>query len=194
MKTLKILASIIAISFVIVGCGEDNDTTFTRIADEHGVKESSIIYTYGKSHWEKEHGEKLPADFKINLWENSLDENKGKGKVTGDTIPGNRLTVLTVNNNDYYVSDRETASMGWINKSKIIDNSILKKIYKEQARNELLAIRKADTKYNPTYQWKEHLAEVERLKKMSMEDIANKYNISDDELQYIIYQGALNMW
>lgn len=169
-------------------------TTQTKKINYSGVNEGDLISTYGKNHWEKEYGEKLPNDFKINLWEKSLDHGKSKGKVTGHTIPGNMLVVLTVNSNDYYVSDRETATMGWISKIQMRDISEKKKIFRNKTNSEIRAIREADRKFDPALQWKEHMAEVDRLTAIYRKEVIQKYNISDDELQNIIYEGAINKW
>ncbi len=83
------------------------------------IKEGSVISTHDRSFWEKKYGGQLPSGFKINLWENTLSWNKGKGKVKGYTLPGNNLVVLTVKKDDYLVSDRKTDSMGWISKIQI---------------------------------------------------------------------------
>jgi len=94
-------------------------TIKTEKVDRYGVKSGSIIYTHNKQFWEKEYGGSLPSNFKINLWENSVYWNKGRGTVTGYTLPSNSLTVLTVNKNDYLVLDKLTGSTGWISKIQI---------------------------------------------------------------------------
>ncbi len=122
------LAAMYAIGFVnwlIKGTPEpapkSESTTIakTEKVDIHGIKEGSVIHTHNRAWWKKEYGGSLPTNFKINLWENSVYWNKGKGKVQGYTLPGNSLKVLTVNNDDYLVSDRQTGTMGWISKIQI---------------------------------------------------------------------------
>ena len=122
------IAAVYAIGFVnwlIKGTPEPTPkteyTTVTKTekVDSYGIKEGSVIHTHNRAWWKKEYGGSLPANFKINLWENSKDWGGGKGKVKGYTLPENNLVVLTVNNGDYMVSDRQTGTMGWISKMQI---------------------------------------------------------------------------
>lgn len=97
----------------------ESTTSKTEMIDIYGIKVGSVIRTYNRKHWEKEYGGSLPSNFKINLWENSIDRGIGKGKVIGYTLPSNNLVVLTVHRSDYQVSDRQTGTIGWISKIQI---------------------------------------------------------------------------
>ena len=69
-----------------------------------------------------------------------------------------------------------------------------KEIFREMLESELKAIRAADKKYDVTVQWKQHLEEAKRLTDVYYKQIRQKYNISEDELQDIAYDGAVNHW
>lgn len=69
-----------------------------------------------------------------------------------------------------------------------------KKIFREKFQSELKAIRAADKKYDVTVQWKQHIEEVNRLTDVYSEQICQKYNVSEDELQDIVIDGAINHW
>ncbi len=56
-------------------------------------------------------------NFRVNLWSQPTPE--GKGRKTGEMLPGSRALILEVGPEDYRVRSPLDGSVGWVNKIQV---------------------------------------------------------------------------